>query len=182
MVLLKPLEGRNLKAVVKNSHASTATSLEGCFKCSTCLSDLEEIQAAEITLSPPRGGFLCFPLKHQSDWSGSSAEPDGRLWLRIGREAAGFYNACRLAGHAGTNNPKPPYRSLRINIASVPQTALGKASWLRWGKGWVTAWASNAPSSGLVSLPAKGRQESHPALLHLGYPWILDRKEEGKAL
>lgn len=43
-VPLMALEGRNLKALVKNSHASTATSLEGCFKCNTCMSDLEEVK------------------------------------------------------------------------------------------------------------------------------------------
>lgn len=43
-VLLMALEGRNLKVLVKNSHASTATSLEGCFKCNTCKPDLEEVK------------------------------------------------------------------------------------------------------------------------------------------
>ena len=67
----------------------------GCFKCNACLSDLEEVKAAEVTLPLPCGGFLCFPLKPKAGWDGCSAEParhrsTGRSWQPSSRTTQGL--------------------------------------------------------------------------------------------
>lgn len=40
----------------------------GGFGCSSCVSELEEVKAAEMPLSLPCAGLLCFPLNQKSGW------------------------------------------------------------------------------------------------------------------
>lgn len=47
-----------------------AAAWRGGFGCSSCVSELEEVKAAEMPLCLPWAGLLCSPLKQKPGWAG----------------------------------------------------------------------------------------------------------------